>query len=86
MDRHLGMASAAINSPGDLTYAITLLMHLEAQKKGPLRYSSLSAIRASAQDAADEFYRVVMGPHEDKKRRENGPVSSLDSLSLEDVR
>lgn len=66
-----------IDTAGDLTYAITLLMHLEALKK-PLSYTNLSRIRASAQDSANEFYRVVMAPYEDKKRKENGPVSILD--------
>lgn len=69
--------SLHINTPGDLTYAITLLMHLETLKKSQ-SYTNMSRIRASAQDSADEFYRVVMVKHEDKKRKENGSVSTLD--------
>lgn len=64
-------------NPGDLTYAISILMHLETLK-AKQSYTNMSRIRASAQDAADEYYRVVMAPYEDEKRAENGPVSELD--------
>ena len=67
-----------VKSSGDLTYAITLLMHLETLKQKQ-SYTNMSRIRATAQDSADEYYRVVMAPYEDKKREENGPVSELDS-------
>jgi len=30
------------------------------------------------QDAAAEYYREVMGPYEDQKKKVNGPVSELD--------
>jgi len=76
-----------IKSPGDLTYAITLLMHLVTKKtcqtKGEsyeVRYSKMSAVRASAQDSADEYYHRVMTPYETNKRAENGPVSELDKF------
>lgn len=69
--------SLHINTPGDLTYAITLLMHLETLKL-PLSYTNMSRIRASAQDSTDEYYRIVMAKYEDEKRTGNGPVSILD--------
>jgi len=89
---HLEAAAKFIKTPGDLTYAITYLMHLRAlaimQDRNPdnvkpvdsytLSYQKLSQVRASAADAHDEFYDVVMRPYEDKKRNENGPVSTLD--------
>jgi len=66
-----------INASGDLTYAISLLMHLETLK-AKQSYTNMSRIRATAQDSADEYYRAVMAPYEDEKRAENGPVSVLD--------
>ncbi len=77
---HIEIIMRDIKTPGDLTYAITLLMHLQTLKE-PLCYAKMSAIRASAQDSADEYYRVVMSKYEDLKRGENGSVSSLDDVS-----
>lgn len=73
----LDLANTNICTAGDLTYAITYLMHTRVKRLGK-SYANLSQIRACAQDAADEFYRVVMSPYEDNKRKENGPVSELD--------
>jgi len=58
---------------GDLTYIIyRLLIHAEAYRG--TRYSSLSVVRASALDAALEFYRRRIAPYEDEKIRLNGDI------------
>lgn len=59
-------------SHGALTYAITRLMvqYVEPQAN----YTRMSQARSSAHDAADEFYRRVVAPYEDEKRRTNGDV------------
>jgi hypothetical protein len=37
------------------------------------------------QDALDEYKRVVLDVYENKKRIENGAVSELDAVNLNDV-
>jgi hypothetical protein len=59
---------------GQLTWAISVLMDEFVMSQGIVSYATLHRARASAQDAADEWYRVVMAPYEDKKRAENGDV------------
>lgn len=66
-------------SPGQLNYAISRMIHEYVLRNGR-NYTVMSAARAAALDAADEFYRTVMVPYEDQKRRENGPVSLLDEV------
>lgn len=56
---------------GDLTYAITRLMVRYVTQHGD-RYTVLSQARSAAHDAADEFYRRVVVPFEDRKRADNG--------------
>ena len=66
-------------SPGQLNYAISRMIHEYVLRNGR-NYTVMSAARAAALDATDEFYRTVMVPYEDQKRRENGPVSLLDEV------
>lgn len=65
---------------GELNYAISKLVHewVLEHPKGT-RYTVLSDATKAMQDAHDEFYRVVVGPYEDEKSAQNGPVSSLDA-------
>jgi hypothetical protein len=72
-------------NPGVLNYAITLLIHTLLTNKG-LSYKRLSMLGGVLSDIRDEYYRTVVAPYEDKKRRENGGVSLLDKITLEDVR
>lgn len=59
---------------GDLTWAIATLMDEFIMRDGRVSYTTLSSARAAAQDAADEWYRRLMAPYEDDKRRINGDV------------
>lgn len=83
---HLEEAMKHIHTKGDLTFAITYLMHLRTKQickedEGyKIRYTKMSDVRSSTGDAYDEYYRVVMAPYEDQKRKENGPVSELDAI------
>lgn len=61
---------------GDLTWAIATLMDEFIVTHG-ISYAKLSSVRAAAQDAADEWYRRVMAPYEDKKITENGDVYTV---------
>ena len=65
-------------SPGELNFAISALLH-EYTYENKRNYATLSAAAAQAQHAATEFYRTVVAPYEDVKKRENGNVSGLDT-------
>jgi hypothetical protein len=79
------MKAAREINPGTLNFAISRLIHRLVMNKG-VCYSRLSLIRGVLQDVNDEFYRTVVAAYEDKKRKENGGVSDLDKVTLEDVR
>lgn len=63
---------------GELNYTISVLMHNYILGQGK-SYQTLSDAHAAAIDAAAEFNRMVLAPYEDKKRKETGPISVLDS-------
>lgn len=67
-----------ISDVGELNYVITSIAHRFTIKTG-VNYAKLSAVHGVLNDAAAEFYRVVMAPYEDKKIYENGNVSELDA-------
>lgn len=60
-----------IEAPGELTYVIFVLARRKLMRDG-VGYANMSAVRASIQDAADEFYRRLMVPYEIKKMSING--------------
>jgi len=61
--------------PGDITYVLySILVRVARELEHEQGYAGMSRVRASVQDAADEFYRVEMAPYEDQKIRENGAV------------
>lgn len=74
-----------ITACGDLNYKITNLIHRYIIVKG-LSYSTLNEVTGVLECAKLELYRQVVAKYEDKKKRQNGPVSELDSRTLEDVR
>ena len=65
-----------INSdcPGELNYIISYLLNSIIRRHLVKSYSWLSQWRAAINDASDEFYRRVIGPYENEKRKENGDV------------
>lgn len=56
--------------PGELTYVLYVIARRVAMNNR--RYGHLSQVRASIQDAADEFYRRIMAEYEDEKIVQNG--------------
>lgn len=62
---------------GDWNYAITKLLHKRIQRVG-IRYKTLNDNMGILESAKQEFYRTVVTPYEDKKRKENGSISELD--------
>ena len=68
-----------LKSKGEVTYAVTKLIHLWVLTyRNYMCYFALSEAKSILVDALDEFKRSVMDKYEDKKREENGPVSELD--------
>jgi len=72
-------------TPGDLNYCITKLIHnyLQTFKESYTKYNEVIGVLTCV---TQELYRIVVAKYENKKRRENGSISDLDSLDLEDVR
>lgn len=68
-------------SPGHLNYAITKLVHNHidavADVKG-YNYRCLNEVIGVLECLKLELYRQIVAPYEDKKKKENGPVSNLD--------
>ena len=62
---------------GELNYIVSRIIHTYVIKKG-IGYTTASEAMDALRDAADEFYRTVLAPYENRKRMENGPVSELD--------
>lgn len=64
---------------GELTFALSKICH--DYIGGRVRFSCLAEVLAALEATKLEFYRCVLGPYEDLKRRENGSVSLLDRSS-----
>lgn len=68
-----------ITTVGQLNFVITKLCHHYIEGHG-LRYASVNAAIGVLECAKQELYRMVAVPYEDKKRKENGPISELDDV------
>ncbi len=60
-------------TPGELNFAITMLMIGYLSQKG-LSYTNAQETISQANEAAAEFRRRILTPYEDKKIAENGDV------------
>jgi len=69
-------------SVGDMNYIITRLIHKWIQTHN-LCYANLNEVIGILESVKQEFYRTVVAPYEDQKRKENGSVSELDKEKLE---
>lgn len=65
-----------IDNEGDLNYAITKLLLRYLSEKGR-RYATLNTIMGILSCVANEFYRRVVAPYEDKKIQENGDIDGF---------
>lgn len=77
--RDIGLFSVGIecNNSGELNYSITSILHGYI-KEHDLCYKNLNEVVGALECAKQEFYRTVVAPYEDIKRRENGSISELD--------
>ena len=73
MTHYINLLSIQIITPGELNYVVSRLLH-KAVESDSRNYENMSRYRAALLDAAEEYYRRVMAPYEDEKRRENGDV------------
>lgn len=62
------------NNPGELNYAITMLIKKYFERPGKGNYQAINDIVGALEGAKLEFYRRVAAPYEDKKIAENGDV------------
>lgn len=63
----------AIETPGQLNYAITVIIKSYLNKKGT-KYQFINDIVGALTCAKDEFQRRFTNPYEDLKMQENGDV------------
>jgi len=73
---HQDERDSAIHTPrsaGQLNYAITQLLVGYAEREG-LCYQTINDIVGAMECCKSEFYRRVVIPYEDAKRKENGDV------------
>ena len=61
------------NTPGELNYAITKLIHLYLEDHG-LCYENINDILGALEGCKLEFYRRIVSRYEDKKIHDNGDV------------
>ena len=75
------LAGSKPQDPGELNFAITVLVDSYLQEKGGIRYSHLNEVIGAIDCAKLELYRRVAAPYEDKKIAENGDVYRSDKKS-----
>ncbi len=61
-------------TPGQLNYAITLLLIEYWRQRCHSGYTGLNDIIGALESSKQEFYRRIVVPYEEKKRAENGDV------------
>ena len=74
---------------GQINYIVTRIVHRWVENEishGRKNYDTLSEGYDVMCEAAAEYYREVLGKYENKAKRTNGCISSLDARTLEDVR
>jgi hypothetical protein len=68
------LAGAKPQDPGELNFAITVLVDVYLEDKGEIRYAHLNEVVGAIDCAKLELYRRVAAPYEDEKIAENGDV------------
>lgn len=64
---------------GEFNYVVSCILHKLVERNGK-RYKVMNNLVGALECCKLEFVRTVLSPHEDMKRKENGPVSELDSV------
>ncbi len=65
-----------LSSPGDITYAVSILMINYLKRNSPhmLTFTSLNSCIGAIERALDEFKRRILDPYEQEKIRDNGDI------------
>lgn len=79
------LGERSCENAGELNFLITSIIHQYIIEKG-LNYQHINDVIGALEGCKAEFQRVLVAPYEDKKKRENGAISELDSVQLNDVR
>ena len=74
LDPYLEPLISKVKTPGHLNYCITCLLLSFLPPREARTYRTLSTIRSVLYDIADEYYRRMMVPFEEEKRKANGDV------------
>ena len=77
LDDHIDALSKCVEHDGQLNYIISRLCHNWIIKVGQ-KYTRLNQVIGVLECAKLEFYRMICGPYENEKQRDNGAVSRLD--------
>ena len=78
-DKLILRLSENIETAGELNYVLTKICHNAVYPiMGFFSYQDLNRVIGVLESAKQEFYRTVVAPYEDQKRKENGSVSELD--------
>ena len=77
LDGLITTLSEHCTSVGDVNYIITKFLHQQLEEVG-LDYTNINAVIGVLECAKLELYRMVAAKYEDKKRTDNGHISSLD--------
>ena len=77
LDGLITTLSELCTSVGDVNYIITKFLHQQLEEVG-LDYTNINAVIGVLECAKLELYRMVAAKYEDKKRTDNGHISSLD--------
>lgn len=66
------------STPGELNYDVTKLCHEYIISLGGISYKNINEVIGVLECAKLELYRVLAGPYEDEKKKENGHITELD--------
>lgn len=77
-DLHIDAISPDIDTPGELNYIITRLMHKYLDRK-TVRYHNLNELIGAIECAKLELYRRIVGPYEDQKIQQYGDIGILEA-------
>ena len=72
--RNAIMSGDEPRDPGELNFALTIIVAKYLQNRGGLRYAHINEVVGALECAKLELYRRVAAPYEDQKMKESGDV------------
>lgn len=74
LDGPISDLARRLTSPGQLNYAIARIIVLWMERLGGVNYFKIALATGVLKNVADELYRRVAAPYEDRKAAESGDV------------